>query len=98
MADKKTLKERISDIEYTTARIDSNTQGGGISLGFIFITIAMIAAIRSCDNTGKMMEKTEPRLRIENVIGKETPEKFYEINGQKYYLEVDGKPIAEYFR
>jgi hypothetical protein len=33
-----------------------------------------------------------------NVIGVEAPEKFYVVNGQRVYLEIDGKPVEEYWR
>lgn len=34
-----------------------------------------------------------------NVLGNpKISEKFYEINGQRFYLEIDGKPVEEYFR
>ena len=41
---------------------------------------------------------TSPKIRIENVFGSEAPEKFYEINNQRVYLEIDGKPVEEYWR
>lgn len=47
----------------------------------------------------RKIKSLEQQLQIteENVIGQEAPEKFYEINGQRVYLEIDGKPIEEYF-
>ena len=33
-----------------------------------------------------------------NVIGGHVPEKFYEIDGRRFYLEIDGKPVEEYFK
>lgn len=38
------------------------------------------------------------KVQTKNVIGKKAPEKFYEINGNRVYLEIDGKPVEEYFR
>jgi len=38
-----------------------------------------------------------PQIRTENVLGLDAPEKFYEINGQRAYLEIDGKPAEQYF-
>jgi hypothetical protein len=51
------------------------------------------------DNIEKAIRE-QPRyeMKTENVIGQESPEKFYEINGQRVYLEIDGKPIEQYFR
>mgnify|MGYP001601341571 CR=1 FL=1 len=34
----------------------------------------------------------------ENVIAGPEPEKFYLVNGQRVYLEIDGKPVEGYFR
>ncbi len=51
----------------------------------------------------EVMESTE-RIKIlltpkiENIIGESKPEKFYNINGQRVYLEIDGKPVEEYWR
>ncbi|MEK6813081.1 MAG: hypothetical protein AABX86_03130 [Nanoarchaeota archaeon] len=33
-----------------------------------------------------------------NVFGDEKPETFYEVNGQRAYLTIDGKPVEEYIR
>ena len=33
-----------------------------------------------------------------NVLGNETPEVFYELNGQRYFLSIDGKPVSEYVK
>ena len=36
-------------------------------------------------------------LQERNVIGDSRPEKFIEINGQRYYVQIDGKPVENYF-
>ena len=41
--------------------------------------------------------KESLELHIENVVGAEEPEKFYLINGQRAYLEIDGAPVEECF-
>ncbi len=38
------------------------------------------------------------KLTVENVFGGAGPEKYYEINGKRVYLEIDGTPVEEYFR
>jgi len=43
-------------------------------------------------------KKEECLLQQRNVIGNETPDKFYEINGQRAYLEIDGMPVEGYIR
>lgn len=37
-------------------------------------------------------------LKTENVLGNPEPEKFYEIEGRRVYLEIDGKSIEQYFQ
>ena len=44
------------------------------------------------------MQKSAPQLRTENVRGEATPEKFYDIDGQRVYLEIDGKPAETYLK
>lgn len=34
----------------------------------------------------------------ENVQGDERPEAFYEIDGKRVYLEIDGMPVEEYLQ
>ncbi len=40
----------------------------------------------------------EPQLIEQNVIGNETTDKFYVIDGKNAYVEIDGKSAEEYFR
>lgn len=44
----------------------------------------------------QLLQQTTYQLRVENVIGNEAPEKFYVINNQRVYLEIDGKPVEQY--
>jgi len=37
-------------------------------------------------------------LKVGDYNGNQILDKFYEINGQKVPVEVDGKPVAEYFK
>lgn len=39
---------------------------------------------------------TAYELKTQNVLGNETPETFYEIDGRKAYLTIDGKNVEEY--
>jgi hypothetical protein len=41
---------------------------------------------------------TESQLKKENVLGSALPEEFYEINGKRFYLRIDDKPIEELYR
>lgn len=35
-------------------------------------------------------------LHVENVLGNEKPERFYVVDGQRTYLEIDGMPVEKY--
>lgn len=37
-------------------------------------------------------------VKVENVIGETTPDRFVDKNGQRLYLKIDGRPAIEYFR
>ena len=45
---------------------------------------------------GEGMKKVSS-LKVENVIGSPIPDKFYEIDGTRAFVEIDGKPIQAYF-
>ena len=38
------------------------------------------------------------QIQQRNVLGGDEPEVFYELNGQRYFLSIDGKPVSEYVR
>ncbi len=44
-----------------------------------------------------LKEQKSPRLHIDNILGEEKPELFFEIDGKRIYAEIDGKPIEDYF-
>lgn len=44
-----------------------------------------------------LAQQSNYKLQEQNILGEDTPEKFYEINEQRVYLEIDGKPIEQYF-
>ena len=67
----------------------------GIGL-YVICVVGMVAGIKSCSRTEGLNEMR--KVRVENVIGAEAPEKFYEINGQRFYSEVDGKPVESHFK
>jgi len=47
---------------------------------------------------GAVSTKEEAKLTVENVFGGAGLEKYYEINGKRVYLEIDGTPVEEYFK
>ena len=53
--------------------------------------------VQSDNRTAKILERMpEQTLYTENVSGNETPDKFYLVNGQRAYLEIDGQPVESY--
>jgi hypothetical protein len=67
----------------------------GIALAFASVVREQNAKLDSID---QRVEELKPKLQIENVIGNEELDKFYEISGKRVYLEIDGKPAEEYFK
>ncbi|MFH1066239.1 MAG: hypothetical protein V1734_07045 [Nanoarchaeota archaeon] len=66
--------------------------------GLYFMTCWIMADVCQlrCD-ADKIIEQTASKKpQAANVLGAEAPEKFYDIDGQRVYLEIDGKPVAEY--
>lgn len=47
-------------------------------------------------NAAPIEEKVTEKAKLftQNIIGEAEPEKFYVINGQNAYVEIDGKPVA----
>ncbi|MAG27568.1 hypothetical protein CMI47_18700 [Candidatus Pacearchaeota archaeon] len=46
---------------------------------------------------GREIEKIQPEIQERNVIGGPEAERFYDTSAGRVYLEVDGKPVGEYF-
>ena len=70
----------------------SYTIAGGLSL-----TIVGILLWDRHQRLSKLELELEKQVRTKNVIGNTTPDKFYERDGQRLYIEVDGRPAMEYF-
>jgi len=87
--DDKTLEEKFKSLDASIRNVGFKTlmiiAGGGILAGIYTAKIDRIE------------EYVHPVVHAEDVIGKSAPEKFYEIDGQRVYLEIDGRPIEEYF-
>ena len=45
-----------------------------------------------------MLKTSQPILQEKDVLGNPELETFYEINGQRFYLRIDGKPVEQYCR
>jgi len=73
---------------------------------YLMVAMTMISTCdvdRKTNNLGSKVDSIEsqlktmqPTLQVENVLGDPEPEKFYEIDGQRVYLEMDGKPVEQY--
>lgn len=63
---------------------------------YIIAIIGMLAAIKSCKNTVELVSKAPLELKVEDVMGGSEPEKFYEINGRRCFLEIDKTPVKDY--
>lgn len=82
-----TMEDKITVAIIGAAALVCSTGVGITAWGMADRVIADKAKATSSNNT-----------KIENVIGSESPEKFYELNGQRVYLEIDGKSVEEYVK
>ena len=60
----------------------------------------MVVGVRACDKAGDIEERLQqvPSIQIQDVRGDPNlPEKFYLMGGNRVYVEVDGKPVEQYF-
>ncbi|MFA5888283.1 MAG: hypothetical protein WC852_06255 [Candidatus Nanoarchaeia archaeon] len=73
-----------------------------LALGSFIVFLSGVAGLAGY-STGKQVceeRAAQNKLQVQtaNVLGAEAPEKFYDIDGQRVFLEVDGKPVAEYVK
>ena len=98
------LEEEVRNINvrlYHIQRTQNSIRGGLPGLGtYIVISIAAIAGIKSCNRTQEILDnyREAPQVQVENVIGQEAPERFYDLKGQRVYFEIDGKPVEQYVK
>lgn len=70
--------------------------------GVIAVATLTVCSILGTNCTARRIENKidglikKYTLKSENVFGNSEPEKFYEIDGRKVYLEIDGKSIEQY--
>ncbi len=64
---------------------------------YIMVAIATIGSVKSCNRTQEILD-SQPKIQIQNVIGQESPDMFYDLNGQRFYSEIDGKLVEQYFQ
>ncbi len=63
-------------------------------------TIAYTDANRDNRRAEIEIAKARPQyeLIVQNLNGNGVPEKFYEVNGRKFFLEIDGKNLEDTLR
>ena len=77
---------------------------GEVSFGILGLCIFM-TGMQTCNNINSTnnhlkelrstIEIQSPEYKTENVMGGSEPETFYEIDGKRAYLKIDGNPIGE---
>ncbi len=50
------------------------------------------------DDIRKNQQRYELKVERENVLGGTAPEEFYEIDGKRAYISIDGKSLAELYK
>ena len=71
----------------------------GVIGGAVILGGAMYSTSRYRDTeVQKAKIQAGLELKVGDYNGNPLLDKYYEINGQKVPVEVDGKPIAEYFK
>ena len=100
----KILKSNQDEIKEATDEIYNLPTRTHLRLGFEItnLIIAGTFAFTSLSllKLDKIMNNYQDfsKIQTENVIGNKAPEKFYEVDGKRVYLEIDGKPVADYFK
>lgn len=69
-----------------------------IVLGLCGVLLYSCDMLEKIDKRTKNLEEVLINPITKNVLGQKEPEKFYELNGRRIYLEIDGKPVEEYFK
>ena len=73
--------------------------GSSIALG---VTISYVInnnnSVRRLDNKlERLSTNSVPTLTIQDTLGTQEPEKFYQFATNRAYLEIDGKTVESYF-
>ena len=89
------IKEIKSTLESLNSRPLSVNRPGLYIMTFLAMYYSCEAR-KDTDAALEILEKEKPTLVQKNVLGREAPETFYEINGQRVYLKIDSKPVEQY--
>ena len=93
MGIKDNIKEIRAGIETLLSR--PNPRRTRITGLYVIAVIAMLGSLKSCNRTGDILERYEP-AQVQNVMGQKTPEIFYQIDGHRCFLEIDGESVDHY--
>lgn len=94
------VKTAVGDLEQKLKNLRLG-QYRGTSRPFLYVLVATGIAVGAItgdfsEENNQLLRALKPQVQTANVIEGSAPEKFYEIGGQRAYLEIDGKPVAEY--
>jgi hypothetical protein len=89
--DVRNVKTDVQQVLRNQRVINRNLPGAGL---YLMVLIGMIGAIRACEKLDDVKSKLaqQPQV-VQNVIGGPEVEKFYIVDGQRAYVEIDGKSV-----
>ena len=92
------MREAIDGIDRKSGRILNGLLGLGL-YAMVFATMInswrMDRRIIDSIRDKPVYTTNAPELISSDVLGTETPESFYEINGQRAYVEIDGRSVVD---
>ncbi len=79
-------KSLVEDLEYCLVAVL-------VGIGFVYIG-------KSLDYFARLDNRKPAglQLKIEDINGNGIPEKFYSIDGKIALIEIDGKPVSEFYK
>jgi len=89
------LEEDIREMKSGINELKRRPLSVGRSGLYILVAVTMISSIKTCKAT-QDDDQNSQNVIFQDVIGNSSGEKFYEINGRRVYLEIDGQPVEEY--
>jgi hypothetical protein len=74
-----------------------HTERPGLYLMVGFTLYATCNHSDSLNRIENMQKEQRTQIQEQNILGGEANERFYDINGQRAYLEIDDKLVYKYF-
>lgn len=72
------------------------------TVGFIFVGIPAIVGYKAMNEEYKLerarIEQGYERHEDINVLGRDTADIYYDIEGERAFVEIDGVPVEEYLK